>query len=142
MKFVWMSFLVCLFLLSCSDSEQNHDNELYSEKEINNRIELIDKTTFFKDSLPINTSEIINEIDRIILLSKDVENLQASVNMAGTYFSTISLKYGISTYHFKPIHVGMSTNEIFVVIKQNELNLLNQLIFKSNPNGFLLESAQ
>lgn len=141
MKYIWIHFLLCLIISSCHNAEKNAANELYSEKEINNRIEIIAKTPFFKDSLPINTSEITNEIDKIILLSKDVENLQASVKYAGNYFNTISLKYAISSYHFKPIHAGMSKNEIFAVIKQNELSLFNQLIFKSNPPGFLLNSA-
>ena len=105
---------------------------IYFANEIKNRREVLDNRDKGKDSLKINTAAIDEEINNYILLSKDIENLSASVNKANAYFLNMANSYGINYNDFTKLTTQMHVNEIALVLKQNELNLFNQLIFKTN----------
>lgn len=105
---------------------------VYFEKEIQNRRSILDTLTVNNDSLVVNTEAVHQQINDYILLSKDIENLTASVNMANAYFLNLAHTYAIHEKDFTNVSTAMHPNEIAITLKQNELNFFNQLIFKNN----------
>lgn len=131
-----------LLLLSCRNSNQNKDMDLYFNKEIKNRMQIIAGLSGQADTLKTIVAALDKEVNNIILLSKDVENIGASVIRANDYFKTLALKYGINDSDFTKLSTGMHVNDIATILRQNELNLFNQLILKNNPSGLPLFTAQ
>jgi len=123
---------MCLIFSFCRDADPGRDMHIYFADEINNRREVLDNREKGKDTLKINTSAIDEEINSYILLSKDRENLSASVHKANAYFLNMANSYGINYNDFTKLNTQMNLDEIALVLKQNELNLFNQLIFKTN----------
>lgn len=135
--------LVLFFLnVACRNSNQNKEMDLYFEREIKGRMKILNAYLKSNDSGKINVSEIDKEVNNIILLSKDVENLGASVNRANKYFKALSEKYEINSFDFTTLSVAMHPNDIATILKQNELNVFNQLIFKNNIPGISPYTAQ
>ena len=116
--------------------------DIYFEKEISNRIAILDTLALKNDSLKIYASEIHKEVADMILMSRDVENLAAAVNRANAYFVNLSHEYGINSSDFTELNTGMNLNDIASVLRQNELNLFNQLIFKKSPTSVIPYTAQ
>jgi hypothetical protein len=114
----------------------------YFNVEIKNRMETIKKLKPAGDSTMINIAGIDKEINNIILLSKDIENIQASVSKANTFFLALATTYKINDSDFTKINTAMHVDEISSVLKQNELSFLNQVIFKLNPKASPLYTAQ
>jgi len=125
------------FFLSCN-SGKNRQKEIHSyfKDELAHRVQQIEKLKQENDSLNINTVEVEENITRLLLLSKDIENLQASINSARTYFDEVSEKYHLNRYDFIDIDKTMSLEEIEISIRSNQVNLYNQIIFKyGKPTG-------
>lgn len=135
--------ILAISFFGCRNSNQDRDMNAYFDSEIKNRQKLLDKLSVQNnDSLHINTSAIHEEISGYILLSKDIENLSAAVNKSNAYFLNMANSYGINYSDFTKLNTGMHINEMALVLKQNELNLLNQLIFKSNHSHNQVYTAQ
>ena len=142
MKFILLSLFCISVFTFCTNSKENAEMNAYFEKEIKNRREILDKLSLQNDSLNISTLAIHQQVNDYILLSKDVENISAAVNTANAYFLNMANSYGINYADFTKITRDMSLDEIAIILKQNELNLFNQLIFKSNPTELPPFTAQ
>lgn len=135
--------LFCLVIVSsCRNSNPNEEMDACFDADIKNRMDVLNRFNTVQDSLHINVSHIQKEVDNLLLLSKDIENLSAVVNKANHYFDVVSEQYAIRKLEFIPLTTFMHVNEIASVLKQNELNLLNELVFKTNASTISLHSAQ
>ncbi len=125
-------FLLILsaLIISCTSNNRQKENEEYFKAEIEQRIIAIKNIKATNDSLLINTDEVEAEINRLILLSKDVENSQAAINSAKMYFDKVAKEYNLNRADFIDIGPGMNREEIEVSLKSNQINLFNQIIFK------------
>jgi hypothetical protein len=65
------------------------------------------------------------------LISKDIENLAACANLSNDFFGELAKEFSLNPLDFNSVKTEMHVNEIAVVLRQNELNFLNQLLFKS-----------
>ena len=142
MKLIKLSLFFAVIFLSCRNEDLTHDMNAYFEKEISARRTILDTLKANNDSLIVNTKAVHEEVNNFILLSKDIENLSASVNIANAYFQNLAHTYGIVESDFSILNTGMHTNEIAVILKQNELNFFNQLILKNNITQPPLFTAQ
>ncbi|PBQ34397.1 hypothetical protein CNR22_22335 [Sphingobacteriaceae bacterium] len=134
--------LISLIFSFCRNEDPGKEMNAWFEKEIANRRQILDTLKVSNDSLKINTAAVHEEVADLILLSKDVENLSACVNRANAYFLNLANSYGINQSDFGKVSTEMHINVIAITLKQNELNLLNQLIFKSRPNQLIPYTAQ
>jgi hypothetical protein len=82
------------------------------------------------DSLMMDVMKAHTEVDRFLLLSKDVENLDASINLSRNYFDELTQKFNFKRADFTDINKTMTLEEIANVLKGNELNFYNQVLFK------------
>ncbi len=94
------------------------------------------------DSLKVDVAEVHTEIDRFLLFSKDIENLDASINLSKKYFDELATKFSINRTDFTDINKTMSLEEIANALKGNELNFFNQLLFKYKGAEGLMFTAQ
>jgi hypothetical protein len=123
-------FAVLFLLNSCRQSKQNNlETNEYLEKQILNRIDVISASEK-ADSLMPALYDINREVGQLVLLSKDVENMAASVNRSNTYFDSVVKQYQLDSSDFVRLTRDMPLNDVETVIKKNELNLLNKIIFK------------
>jgi hypothetical protein len=123
-------FAVLFLLNSCRQSKQNNlETNEYLEKQILNRIDVISASEK-ADSLMPALYDINREVGQLLLLSKDVENMAASVNRSNTYFDSVVKQYQLDSSDFVRLTRDMPLNDVETVIKKNELNLLNKIIFK------------
>ncbi len=123
-------FLAAL-LFNCRHSlNTNTANNEYLEQQITERLHVIAQSTLQTSSSLPDIKKIAGEIDKLILLSKDVENLKASLNQSNSFFENTAKNYNIESSDFEKLYEGMPLEDITTVIKKNELNLLNKIIFK------------
>lgn len=140
MKIVLLS-LILLFANSCRNTNNKSETDAWLDGEIKNRMEVLVNLSQPADINSIHPYEIDREINNILLLSKDIENIQASVNRANRYFETMSSKQALNHSDFIVLRTDMHLDEIATDLKQNELNLLNQLIFKTGKTGLPMYTA-
>jgi hypothetical protein len=135
---VLIFILLIQVFASCRPESQDRNIERYLVKEIRNRIEVLDRLSSENDSVKVYARAIDEEISSYILLSKDHENLSAAVNKANAYFLNMANSYQLNDDDFTKLNTGMSLSEISSVLRQNELNLFNQLVFKyqSSPSMY------
>ena len=94
------------------------------------------------DSLQLDVMEVHTEVDRFLLLSKDIENLDASINLSRKYFDELAVKFNFKRTDFTDITKTMTLEEIANALKGNELNLYNQVLFKYKGAEELMFTAQ
>lgn len=129
-------------LFSSCRSGQDQGMDDYFNREIRNRMQIIAGLRENSDSLTLVAAALDEEINKIILLSKDVENPGASVNRANDCFKTLALRHAINGSDFAKVSTAMPVKDFAMAVRQNELNFLNQLILKSDPAGLPLFTAQ
>ncbi|MBK7309722.1 MAG: hypothetical protein IPI93_02755 [Sphingobacteriaceae bacterium] len=121
-------FFVCL-AVSCSRGDREKESQDYFKKEIDSRMAKL-KELKFADSLQVDILEVHTEVDRFLLLSKDIENLDVSINLSRKYFDELSQKFNFKRTDFTDINKTMTLEEIANALKGNELNFYNQVLFK------------
>ncbi|MFO0356377.1 MAG: hypothetical protein ACK50A_05435 [Sphingobacteriaceae bacterium] len=134
----YILFITLIVFASCKNKDHSKESESYFKTEIAGRIEKIDQL----DSTYIDPHKIDEEINKFILLSKDIENLNASINRSTQFFDTISIKYQLNRADFTNIDKSMTLDQMAMVLKGNELNLFNQILFKNNKGESLMYTAQ
>ncbi len=140
MKKIIATPLLFLFF-ACANPDEKIADE-YIDKDIENRLEIIKAGAEYQDTPVVSTEKITAEVNNLILLSKDVENIRASINQSNSYFKSACAYYHIENAGFNELKVGMRLAEITDNIKRNELNLLNRIIIKRSKNGPPLFTAQ
>ena len=132
-----------IVLCSCSGSEnKNRKIDGSFNKEIGERIKILNKDSIQTDPLKIDPNEIDSAVNTLILLSKDIENISASINKSNNYFDTLASQHGFSPYEFIKVKNGMHIDDIATTLKQNELIFFNKILLKNNKSDLLLHSAQ
>lgn len=134
----YLLFITLIGFASCKNKDHSKESESYFKTEIAGRIEKVDQL----DSTYIDPHKIDEEINKFILLSKDIENLNASIIRSTQFFNTISMKYQLNRADFTNIDKSMTLDQMAMVLKGNELNLFNQILFKNNKGESLMYTAQ
>ena len=142
MKPLIIVFIVCLFYGCSSNENKNRKIDGSFNKEIGDRIKLLNKDSIQTDSLKVDPNEVDSIVNTLILLSKDVENISAAVNRSNQYFDDLATKYNLSSHDFIKIKNGMHVDDIATTLKQNELSFFNMILLKNNKGDLLLHSAQ
>ncbi|MEO6306107.1 MAG: hypothetical protein ABIP51_23365 [Bacteroidia bacterium] len=142
MRFLYI--LVSFVLLAaCADPEkQNKKTDASFSKEIGDRIKLLNKDSIQTTTLKVDPNEVDSIVNTLILLSKDIENISASVNSSNKYFSELAAKYEFSDHEFIKLKNGMHVDAIATILKDNELKFFNLILLKNNKGELLLHSAQ
>lgn len=139
MKLIY--FIILVFFAQCAGNNREKQTEAYFKEEIDGRIQKINELKI-KDSLDINPKQIDDEINKLVLMSKDIENIKASINKSKMFFDTIAVKLNINRKDFIDIDKTMTLEEIATALKSNELNIFNQVIFKHQKGGSSMYTAQ
>jgi hypothetical protein len=126
MKYFLIIFACILF--SCTDRERKEESEAYFNKEISSRMSTISDLKL-ADSI-VDVIEVNKEVDRLLLMSKDVENIHASINLSRKFFDELAVKNRLNRSDFVDITNEMSLEEIATALKGNELNFFNQVLFR------------
>ncbi|MBA2613288.1 MAG: hypothetical protein H0U95_15065 [Bacteroidetes bacterium] len=135
--------LFLIFIAACSENDkENRKTDASFSKEISDRIKLLSKDSVQTDSLKVKPNEVDSIVNTLILLSKDIENISASVNRSNTYFSGLATKYSLSDHEFIKLKNGMHVDAIATILKDNELKFFNLILLKNNRGDALLHSAQ
>jgi len=133
--------LFVLFFVQCKNHDNEKASESYFKAEIDGRIKRIQEIKIH-DSTTVDPIRIDEEINKLLLLSKDIENLSASINKSKQFFDSISIKLSINRADFTDINKEMTLEEIATALKGNELNLFNQILFKNSKGESLMYTAQ
>jgi hypothetical protein len=112
-----------------------HDMERYFESEIVDRLSTLQSPGMINDTLQGRIKYVHGRVGELILLSKDIENLGASISLSNAFFKDVAADFGMNAGDFAPLYTDMHVDEIAVVLRQNELNFLNQMLFRHDPKG-------
>ncbi|MDO9000415.1 hypothetical protein [Sediminibacterium sp.] len=135
--------LTISFFLACSVSEnKNRKIDGSFNMEIGNRIKLLNQDSNQTIGIKINPNEIDSIVNTLILLSKDIENISASINKSNRFFDTLSAQHKFSSHEFIKVKNGMHVDDIATALKQNELTFFNLILLKNNKSSLLLHSAE
>ena len=136
-------FFISYVLFACNASEnKNRKIDGPINTEIGARIKLLNTGGVQADSLKINPNEVDSIVNSLILLSKDIENISASIGKSNTYFDKLAAKYKLNSYSFIPVKNGMHVDDIATTLKQNELSFFNMMLLKNNKSELLLHTVQ
>jgi hypothetical protein len=124
-----IAFAVSLFLLGCAH-KKDHGDRAYYEEQVSLRLQAL-----MTDSTNRELPAVHEEIERIILVSKDQENPAAAVNLARTLFDSLCQTYGLQRSDFPDIEAGMAPEETELQLRENELAFFDRLVMKKNPGG-------
>lgn len=133
---------ICFMALfaGCRHQNKNKDIDLYFEKEIIDRVNVICKQP---DSMQISPAKINREVNNLVLMSKDIENIVAVTGRANRYFKTLADEQHLNAATFTPLSPDMELDNIASALKENELNFFNQVIFKmKGAEGIKIHTAQ
>ncbi len=137
-------FVICgLFLFACVDnSNKNQAMDQNVEKEIRHRIVRIKEYAQKNDTVFIDPEEVDRKVRDMILLSKDIENLRASVNLSNEYFKGLCERFNLNGSDFEKLNTGMHVNDIASVLKRNEMIFFNHILLKSGTDAIPMHAAQ
>ncbi len=130
-----------LLFTSCSHQNTYKETETYLQEEIKNRMLVLENDTAIGVSVREEAISLDKEVGNILLLSKDIENIGVSVKRGNAYFKSLSSKHGVNPSDFTTLRTDMHLDEISLILKQNELHLLNQLLFRSGKTNLPLYTA-
>ena len=130
-----------ILFAQCAGNDRKKQTEAYFKEEIDGRIHKINELRLM-DSINISPKQIDDEVNKLVLLSKDIENISASINKSKQFFDTIAVKLQINRKDFIDIDKTMTLEEIATALKSNELNIFNQIIFKGKKGESLMYTAQ
>ena len=133
--------ITACFLIACVDRDRKEASSAYFDKEIAARMLAINDLKL-ADSVNINVIDINKEFDRLLLMSKDVKNIQACINLSKNFYDELSAKYNVNRADFIDINHNMTLEETANAIKGNELNLFNQIIFRYKGSVGTMYTAQ
>jgi hypothetical protein len=135
--------IVCILLFGCIDNHnKNQAIDISIEKEIRERIVKIKTIAKQNDTVFVDPDEVDNKIRDLILISKDIENLSASVNLANQYFIELSRRFGINIIDFQKINASMHVDDIASTLKQNEMIFLNHILLKTGTEAVPMHTAR
>lgn len=141
MKLSVLALFYFLFASCASPEQPQHAGEAMLSKEIQLRL---NELQGLKDSLMVKGIEpeaIHTRFGDLLLMSKDHENLQAAVNLSNQYLNELCSKHQFNASALNELNTGMSLSEISYLLKQNELNILNQVMLQKLNRSVSLESA-
>lgn len=142
MKSLLFVTIITLIVACSSNDNKNRKIDGSFNKEIGDRIKLLNKDSVQGDSLKVDPNEVDSIVNTLILLSKDIENISASINKSNSYFDTLANQHGFSSYDFIKVKNGMHVDDIATTLKQNELTFFNKILLKNNKSDLLMHSAQ
>jgi hypothetical protein len=131
-----------LILFSCETKDQTAKMEENLNHEIQNRLNILKQLAHSDDSLASIYASLHKESERLIMLSRDHENPTASINSANQYFGLLSRAIPSGTEGPMVLRSGMNPKEMQLAIKQNELWILNNLIFLQKDQEIKLFSVK
>jgi len=138
-------FFILFIVFSCSES--NGDKEKRKQgasfnKEIGSRIKLLNKDSIQTLTPKVNPNKVDSMVDTFILISKDIENMNAAATLSNNYFDSLAAQYSIGSHEFIKIKVGMHVDAVAEALKDNELKFFNIILLKNNKGDLLLHAAQ
>lgn len=129
-------------MISCYSPVKDNKLEEFLNTEIKQRLAAIN-TWPNKDK---DLVQLANKIDKksndLILISKDVENISASVNMGNEYFEQTAEDFSLNGGQMIMLTTLMQSGQISNTIKENELTLLNRLIFLNTKTEVTVYTAR
>jgi hypothetical protein len=127
MKLIFTYILSCFLFCACRHENKNKQMDLYFSKEIKDRMRVIRGQ---QDSMKISPAKIDTDVNNLILMSGDVENSVAVTGRANRYFSSLANTFHLNPNDFTSLSATMDRNDITSLLKENELNFFNQVIFQ------------
>ena len=107
----------------------SRDMARYFERSVEQRLTEIDRSG--NDSVAGAARQVDKRVGELVLISKDIENLGASVRLSNEAFAGWSKSLGMNPADFETLSTQMHADEIEVLLRKNELDLLNQLLLRS-----------
>ena len=140
--FFCYSFILILGV-SCENAKGKDytTEEAVLKREINARLKELDSLSEKLKQNGIDPQKIHKDIEQLLLVSKDSENLQASVNMSNNYFNTLSEEHLFNKSMLVHFSSEMNGKDISLALKQNELFILNQIALEKLDQKVELKSA-
>jgi hypothetical protein len=136
-------FFVLFFLLSCeNNSNKNQAVDMNLDREIAERIQRIESYAKMNDTVFTYPKSIDEEVKKVILMSKDIENLQAAVNRGNAYFLSLAKEFKLNIADFEQLNTGMHVDDIGSALKQNEMIFFNHILLKSGTAAVPMHAAQ
>jgi hypothetical protein len=135
--------VVCTFLLGCVDNHnKNQAIDISVEKEIRERIVKIKSFAKQNDTVFVDPDDVDKKIRDLILISKDIENLKAYVNLSNQYFIELARRFGLNNADFQKVNTGMHIDDIASTLKQNEMIFLNHILLKTGVEAVPMHTAR
>lgn len=135
--------VLALFLLACEQPTQTHEaDEAMLNQEIQSRLTELEPHTAYLHALGLEPQAIHKRFQDILLMTKDIENLKASVNIGNAYTTELCEKQGFNPSSILKLNTQQSLSELAAVLKQNELTILNYILLQKLDGTVPLHSAK
>lgn len=131
-----------LFLACRQPSQSNETDEAMLNQEIQSRLNALEPYTTYLNTLGLKPEAIHQRFQDVLLMTKDIENLKASVNVGNSYITELCEKQGFNNSSILKMDTHQSLGELSIILKQNELTILNQILLQKLNGKVILHSAK
>ena len=129
-------FSACLLTFCRQPQTSNYLRDL--DQQISNRYQILERLSAEDHSLDGVWRQIRAEHARLLLMSKDIENQGTFIASANKFFDSLRKKYPGT----RSAHLHMTLKECEAFLKENELHILNQIIYEHHGTGLQLFSVR
>ena len=139
----FLFFIAVFIFVSCGESEKAFvadENQLI--KEIQQRLDALSPLKDSLNKIGLEPEAIHTRFQELLLMSKDTENPRACVNTSNQFISNLCAKHGFNPSALQTLSTNFSLAEISFHLKQNELNILNQILLQKLNRIVTLETAK
>ena len=137
-----LALTVCAVISCVDNSNKNQAVDINLDREIQERIVRIESYAKKNDTVFIYPRSVDQEVKNLVLLSKDIENLQAVVGKGNAYFLSLSKEFHLNNSDFEQLSTGMHVNDISTALKQNEMIFFNHILLKYGNEAVPMHAAQ
>lgn len=121
---VFLLLVVALCVLSSCHSGGRNDARIYYRSQMEGRLQEL-RAADSPDTAAAR--ELIWETEKIVLVSKDIENPQAALNMHRDLFDRFCKSFGIKREDFPDPSPNPGSDEIEIQFRENALSFVNRL---------------
>lgn len=127
--------VVFFVVYSCQKADHSYEMHLNLDAEIKQHLLVLKSLSVPDGNLNLLITKLHTETERLLALSDSCQNPYDCVERANRYFTIMSKV--ISGYSPGPLllNADMNKNQIQLGIKQNELWLLNKLVYLNKVSG-------
>jgi hypothetical protein len=122
-----LPLIILGIITACTNKGDFEKTNNFLNTEIAGRISSVESSQIH-DSIRARVAKIHKRVGELLLLSRDIENIKSNAALTDAYFKSLAHVHGIPGNELLRTNPLLSLHEIELILKQNELTVLNHIV--------------